>query len=147
MPTPSYPGVYVEETSGGVRPLTVASTSTAAFVGLAERGPVAATRVTNWTEFQRLYGSFSSEGLLAHSVFQYFNNGGRQCYVVRVTRAEARTASVSLRNRAEQPVPGLTFSAMSPGAWGNTLVLSIEDGTEDPGNTFKVQPPLADSDE
>ncbi|MFJ4245038.1 phage tail sheath family protein [Streptomyces iakyrus] len=138
MPTPSYPGVYVEETSGGVRPLTVASTSTAAFVGLAERGPVSATRVTNWTEFQRLYGSFSSEGLLAHSVFQYFNNGGRQCYVVRVTRAEARTASVSLRNRAEEPVPGLTFSAMSPGAWGNTLVLSIEDGTEDPGNTFKV---------
>ncbi|MEU6667872.1 phage tail sheath C-terminal domain-containing protein [Streptomyces sp. NPDC046727] len=27
---------------------------------------------------------------------------------------------------------------MSEGAWGNSLVLQIEDGTEDPGNTFKV---------
>ncbi|MCX5001183.1 phage tail sheath subtilisin-like domain-containing protein [Streptomyces sp. NBC_00638] len=139
MPTPpSYPGVYVEETSSGVRPLTAASTSTAAFVGLAEMGPEEATRVTNWTEFQRLYGTFMPDGFLAHSVFQYFNNGGRQCYVVRVTREEAETASVTLRNRAETPTSGVVFSAKSGGAWGNSLVLQIEDGTEDSGNTFKV---------
>ncbi|MFI2508911.1 phage tail sheath family protein [Streptomyces sp. NPDC018972] len=138
MPTPSYPGVYVEETASGVRPLTAVSTSTTAFVGLAEMGPEEATRVTNWTEFQRLYGTFTTDGFLAHSVFQYFNNGGRQCYVVRVIREEAETASVTLRNRAETPTSGIVFSAMSGGAWGNSLVLQIEDGTEDPGNTFKV---------
>ncbi|MFE5689636.1 hypothetical protein [Streptomyces sp. NPDC056512] len=114
------------------------STSTAAFVGLAEMGPEEATRVTNWTEFQRVYGSFMPGGFLAHSVCQYFNNGGRQCYVVRVTAEEAHAASVTLRNRAQDPELGVIFSAMSDGEWGNGLVLQIEDGTTDPGNTFKV---------
>jgi len=50
--------------------LEVASTSTAAFVGLTEMGPDEATRVTSWTEFQRLYGSFIADSFLAHSVFQ-----------------------------------------------------------------------------
>lgn len=138
MPRLSYPGVYVEEISSGVRPLEAASTSTAAFVGLTEMGPAEATRVTNWTEFQRLYGSFIPDSYLAHSVFQYFNNGGRQCYVVRVVRSDATTASVTVHNRAATPVAGLMFSARSSGAWGNSLLLSIDDGTLDPGNEFRV---------
>ncbi len=97
MATLSYPGVYVEEVSSGVRPIETASTSTAAFVGLAEKGPDdEARRVTNWTEFQRYYGSFISDGYLAHSVFQFFNNGGRQCYIVRVTHSDAVTADVTV---------------------------------------------------
>jgi phage tail sheath protein FI len=138
MPTLTYPGVYIQEISGGVRPLEVASTSTAAFVGLAEMGPDEATRVTNWTEFQRLYGSFITDGFLAHSVFQYFNNGGRQCYIVRVTPSDAAIATVTVNNRAAPPVAGLTFSAKNKGDWGNSLFLQIEDGTLDPGNEFKV---------
>jgi uncharacterized protein len=138
MATVSYPGVYIEETSSGVRPLQVASTSTAAFVGLAEMGPDEATRVTNWTEFQRRYGSFTDDGYLAQSIFQYFNNGGGQCYVVRVTRSDAATASVTVANRAATPLPGVTFSAKSKGGWGNSLLLQIEDGTLDPGNEFRL---------
>lgn len=138
MPTLTYPGVYVQEISSGVRPISIASTSTAAFVGLAEMGPDQPLRVTNWTEFQRYYGSFISDGYLAHSVFQYFNNGGRQCYIVRVSRADAVTASVTVQNRAAVPVAGLTFSAKNKGAWGNFLYLQIEDGSNDPGNEFKI---------
>jgi Bacteriophage tail sheath protein len=138
MPTLTYPGVYVQEISSGVRPLEVASTSTAAFVGLAEMGPDKATRITNWTEFQRFYGSFITDGYLAHSVFQYFNNGGRQCYIVRVTASDADTASVTIQNRATAPIAGLTFRAKNKGVWGNSLLLQIEDGTLDPGNGFKV---------
>ncbi|MFI6644021.1 phage tail sheath family protein [Streptomyces sp. NPDC050504] len=138
MPTPTYPGVYIEETSGGTRPLEIASTSTAAFVGLAEMGPDEATRVTNWTEFLRRYGSFTTDGFLAHSVFQYFNNGGRQCYVVRVTRSDAAIADVTVHNRAAAPVAGLTFAARNKGAWGNSLFLTVEDGTLDPGNEFRL---------
>ena len=36
----TYPGVYVEEVSSGVRPISAASTSVAAFIGIAERGPL-----------------------------------------------------------------------------------------------------------
>lgn len=122
MPTLTYPGVYIQEISSGVRPIGVASTSTAAFVGLAQMGPETATRVTNWTEFQRSFGSFIADGYLAYSVFQFFNNGGRQCYVVRVTRPDAAAASVTVQNRAAPAVAGLTFSAKNKGAWGNSLI-------------------------
>jgi phage tail sheath protein FI len=138
MPTVTYPGVYVQEVSSGVRPITIASSSTAAFVGLTEMGPDVPTRVTNWTEFLRYYGGFIADGYLPHSVFQYFNNGGRQCYIVRVTRSDAATADVTLQNRAGTPVAGVTFSAKNKGAWGSFLFLEIEDGTADPGNEFKI---------
>ncbi|MFI5910945.1 phage tail sheath family protein [Dactylosporangium sp. NPDC051541] len=136
MPTLTYPGVYIQEISGGVRPLDVASTSTAAFVGLTEMGPAAATRVTSWTEFQRTYGSYIIDSFLAHSVFQYFNNGGRQCYIVRVTRSNATVASLTMNNRGG--AAGLVFSAKNAGVWGNSLALQIENGTLDPNNEFKV---------
>jgi hypothetical protein len=138
MPTLSYPGVYVQEVSGGVRPLQTASTSTAAFVGLTEMGPDAPTLVTSWTDFQRGYGSFIADSFLAHSVFQYFNNGGRQCYVVRVTRSDAVTATVTVNNRATAPLAGVTFAAKNDGVWGNSLLVQIEDGTLDPGNLFRL---------
>ncbi len=138
MPTVSYPGVYVEEISSGVRPITAASTSTAAFVGLAEMGPDEAVLVTSWTEFQRSYGSFVADSFLAHSVFQFFNNGGSQCYIVRVTRSDAAVAGVTVNNRAGTPVAGLAFTAKNAGAWGNSLLLQLEDGTLDPGNEFKL---------
>lgn len=138
MPTLTYPGVYIQEISSGVRPIAVASTSTAAFVGLAEMGSDQPTRVTNWTEFQRSYGSFTTLGYLAHSVFQFFNNGGTQCYIVRVIPNDAVTADVTVQNRASTPVDGLRFSAKNQGSWGNYLYLEIEDGSADPGNGFKI---------
>ena len=139
MPTLTYPGVYVQEVSGGVRPLQIASTSTAAFVGLAQMGPDdSALQVTSWTEFQRNYGTFITDGYLAHSVFQYFNNGGQLCYIVRVVRSNATAASVTVQNRASAPVDGLTISALSKGAWGNYLYLQIENGTLNPGNEFRI---------
>lgn len=139
MPTLTYPGVYIQEVSSGVRPIEVASTSTAAFVGLAEMGPEEAKRITNWTEFQRYFGGFiGGAGKLPESVFQFFNNGGRQCYIVRVTRSDAAAASVKVQNRASAATEGLAFTARSKGAWGNSLYLQIEDGSVDPGNEFRV---------
>lgn len=138
MPNLTYPGVYIDEVSSGVRPLEIAGTSTAAFVGVTERGPAEATRVTSWSAFQRLYGGFVPDSLLAQSVFAYFNNGGRQCYIVRVILSDAEVANVTVANRAATPAPGITFSAKDAGAWGNHLVLQIEDASTDPGNRFKI---------
>ncbi len=139
MAVTTYPGVYVEEVSSGVRPIEAASTSTAAFVGLAEMGPDdEAKRITSWTEFQKYYGSFITDGYLAESCFQFFNNGGRQCYIVRIIRGDAVTANVTVENRAVVPVNGIIFSAKNEGTWGNYMYLQIEDGSTDPGNTFKI---------
>lgn len=135
----SYPGVYVEEVSSGVRPIAAVSTSTPAFVGLAEKGPDdQALRIGSWTEFQRHYGTFIAESYLAQSVFQFFNNGGQQCYVVRATHSDAKTAAVTVQNRALPPTAGVQFTARNKGAWANSLYLQIEDGSNDPGNEFKI---------
>ena len=55
-----------------------------------------------------------------------------------MTRSDAAIASVTVHNRATTPVAGLTFSATNAGAWGNSLLLQIEDGTLDPGNEFQL---------
>jgi uncharacterized protein len=85
MPSYLSPGVYVEEVPSGARPLEGVGTAVAAFVGLAEDGPLnQPTLVSNWTQFTSTFGSFLDGSYLAQSVYGYFQNGGGNCYVVRI---------------------------------------------------------------
>lgn len=139
MVTPTYPGVYVEEVSSGVRPISVASTSTTAFIGQAEKGTLTgAERIFNFTEFQNKYGGFLSSSYLAHAVYQYFNNGGSIAYIVRVAGDNTATASLVLADRATAPQETLTVSAASPGVWGNEIEIMITDGTVNPDSEFNL---------
>ncbi len=79
------PGVYVEEIDKGSKPIEGVGTSTAAFVGFAEKGPLNEPRfIANWTQFQAAFGGFLPGGYLAHAVYGFFNNGGTACYVTRI---------------------------------------------------------------
>ena len=85
MPTYLTPGVYVEEVDRGTKPIEGVGTAVAAFLGIAEKGPVGkATMVANWTQFVSTFGGFIPGAYLAHAVYGYFNNGGTLAYVVRV---------------------------------------------------------------
>ncbi|PID86689.1 MAG: hypothetical protein CSB13_03085 [Chloroflexi bacterium] len=93
------PGVYVEEVDRGTKPIEVAGVSIAAFVGITaeasikqfnpdtgEREVVAsvlnkAILVTNWTQFQDVFGGFTEGAFLPDAVYGYFANGGGACYV------------------------------------------------------------------
>ena len=57
------PGVYVEEYDSGATPMQGVSTSTAGFVGLAERGPIMGQPqlVTSFADYKRMYGGYLSE--------------------------------------------------------------------------------------
>jgi len=136
----SYPGVYVEEIPGGARPIETAGTSTAAFVGVTERGPDSGVqRISSWEEFQKVFGSFIPGSYLPEGVFSFFNNGGGQCYIARITPTDAVSADITLNNRAATPVAAaVKFTARSRGDWGNFLVLTIENATADPGNGFRL---------
>ncbi len=141
--TTSYPGVYLKEVSSGVRPIQAAGTSTAAFLGRSERGPIGeAVPVSNFTEFQQTFGGFLKEHYLSHAVFQFFNNGGSRCYVVRVVREEgenaAANASATLGDRHETPKKSVLIRATSAGVWGNSLEVDIVDDAADPNNAFSV---------
>jgi uncharacterized protein len=141
MATLTAPGVYVEELPSGVRPIEAAGTSTAAFFGEAERGPIGGVvRIFNFTEYQRHFGDFLTGGrFLAHAVYQFFKNGGASCYIGRIAPG-ATTASVTVLDRGAVPQDSLTFAASSPGAWGNRVMVRVSSGVAaDPGNLFNLE--------
>ncbi len=119
------PGVYVEEYDNSPRGIDGVGTSTAGFVGLAEKGPVsgAPVFVPSLKAFKQIFGGYLSEfaygeyRYLANSVEQYFANGGTRCYVMRVAPSDATEAS------AEQGL--LTVKAKNPGTWGNKVQVSL----------------------
>lgn len=116
------PGVYVEEFDSGAQPMAGASTSTAGFIGLAERGPAEGLPqlITSMADFFRTYGGYLAESqfgdhrYLAYAVEQFFLNGGSRCYVMRVSPEDAKFAAVAN--------PGaLAVTAKSSGSWGNQV--------------------------
>src|SRR3712207_5696234 len=93
MPTYLTPGVYVEEVPAANKPIEGVSTSVAAFVGLAPGGPFdKPQRISNWSQFAKIFGDqetpkngpFMKGAYLAHAVYGYMQNGGTDCWVVRV---------------------------------------------------------------
>lgn len=124
------PGVYVEEFDSGAKPMEGVSTSTAGFIGLAERGPVEGTPqlVTNFADFKRKYGGYLSENefgeyrFLAYGVEQFFINGGSRCFIVRVAPEDAAAATGFAPSK---DAPVLTFTAKNPGIWGNSLRVRV----------------------
>lgn len=120
------PGVYVEEFDSGPAPMQGVSTSTAGFVGLAEKGPVsgAPVFVTGISDFHRKFGGYLQKSefgeyrYLAHAVSHFFANGGARAFVMRVAPSNAAVAGLSCGE-------GLRFEAKNPGAWGNRIIITM----------------------
>lgn len=129
MPEYLTPGVYIEEIAIGPTPIEGVSTSTAAFLGKTERGPIDPRLVTSVTQFQNLYGSYLSDSYLANAVDGFFANGGTRCYIARITKVDgsAKTASYTVNDSTAKPV--LKISALGPGTWGNNVKITIGDGS------------------
>ena len=109
MPTYLSPGVYVEETTSGARPIEGVGTAVAAFVGLCGAGPFnTPTLVTNWSQFTSIFGDFVEGSYLHHSVYGYLQNGGGACYIVRIGG-----------NGAAAPVARGELTATTGGAGGS----------------------------
>ncbi len=133
----SYPGVYVVEKPSGVNTITGVATSIAAFFGRTQKGPVdKAVRLLSFADFLRNFGGAHPDSEIAASVKLFFDNGGTDCYVVRLAGAGAQIAGVDLRNQAGAHV--LTASAKMAGVWGNGLRLEISHATPAPGESFTL---------
>lgn len=91
----------MEEFESGMRAMEGVSTSTAGFVGMAERGPVVGTPefITSFADYQRKFGGYLSETthganrFLPYAVEQFFANGGARCFVMRVAPSDAKAAA------------------------------------------------------
>ena len=81
----TYPGVYIEEISSGVRSISGVATSIAAFVDAFSAGPMnQATRVLGFADFEKQFGGLSATSEASYGLQQFFLNGGSEAYVVRV---------------------------------------------------------------
>jgi uncharacterized protein len=106
------PGVYIQELEGPA-PITGVSTSIAAFIGMAERGPVnfpilctSPGDYTRWfgglmvpDEFADPADSKRFHCYLPYAVAGFFNNSGQIAYVIRVLPDEATAAGEYLYDR------------------------------------------------
>ena len=119
------PGVYVEEYDSGATPMQGVSTSTAGFVGLAERGPVIGQPqlVTSFADYKRMYGGYLSEAAygdhryLPYAVEQFFANGGARAYIMRAVPGDAKAASIT--------TGVLKLTAANPGAWAEDMRVTV----------------------
>jgi len=122
----TYPGVYIEEIPSGVRTISGVATSIAAFIGWAKKGPIdKAQRILSWQDFERHFAGLDARSYLGYSVYNFFANGGRDAYVIRLVSDDAGKASVNIDTK-------FTLTAMNPGEWGNhygfrTLVRSDDE--------------------
>jgi hypothetical protein len=131
------PGVYVEEVPGGPKPIEGVGTAVAAFLGIAEKGPVGkAIMVTNWTQYTDNFGGFVPGAFLAHAVYAYFNNGGSICFVVRIG-AEDDSAETT-------PLPEVELTAKS-GDGQATIRAIAKDATKAEGLSVEVSEGPEDS--
>ena len=143
--TPTYPGVYIEEISSGVRTITGVATSITAFIGRALTGPVNESIIINsYSDFERTFGGLWLGSTLGYAVRDFYLNGGSQAIVIRLYHLDKKDkASLSVGKKDDKAsssaggvassasevassASGLALEAAFPGAWGNNLRVRID---------------------
>lgn len=135
----SYPGIYVEELSSGVRTLTGVATSITAFVGSATAGDTEEpAMLTSFADYERQFGGLALNSPMSYAVRDFYLNGGALALVVRVIGTAANpdaadapppasTATITLSIEAGS---NLVLTAASVGAWGGRLSAAVDFGTD-----------------
>ena len=107
MPTYKRPGAYITESllTQTVLP-QYQNQAIGCIVGPLSKGPVVPTLVQTWSEFQRIFGTYTTTDYMGFAAYLYFANGGRPLYVVRVpgTSGTAVAASYALKDRSGAPL-------------------------------------------
>jgi uncharacterized protein len=123
MPEYLHPGVYIEEIERGPKPIEGVPTSTAAFLGEAERGSIRPRLVTSYKDYQRWFGDvFGRDKFLPYAVNGFFENGGKRGFICRLVGDGATIAAAAFGN-------DFIVRAAGPGAWGTRVFAKIQDST------------------
>lgn len=137
-PRLTYPGVYVEEKSSGVRTITGVATSTTLFVGMSRKGAVGRpVPVRGIDQFEGLFGNDTAYGELVPQVRQFFLNGGGEAIVVRIAGTGVAPAAVTLRSPGGTNV--LRLTAKSEGTLGQEIRAIVDYDTPTPELTFNIE--------
>jgi len=151
--TPTYPGVYIEELPSMSHSVTPAPTSIAVFIGYSHpfrTDPAhfgVAQHIFNFTDYQNIFGGYFDLGewlpdYLGNAVFQFFQNGGTEAWVVGLKTSGFLDPSGNPVNDAngnpiELTPAALTFDMSAAGAAANTVtatLTALQPGGTDPNN-------------
>ncbi|GHE20375.1 phage tail sheath family protein [Halomonas urumqiensis] len=135
------PGVYIEEIPSGARPVEGVPTSITAFVGTPYRGPAnEALFIGSWDDYVSQFSDpTSSSGVnndtdsagnltdtMALAVRAFFQNGGQQAYICRVTSTNPTSPAAASVTLGDGTNDVLTVTATSEGDWAEDLYVLIE---------------------
>ena len=127
-----HPGVYIEEIPSGAKPIEGVSTSVAAFVGAANRGPAGqAVLIGKFDDYVSAYGRVADEqDAMGMAVQAFYLNGGGAAYICRLvgdgsSRAALNVNGEGVAGAGDTADPVLRISASSVGDWGNDLYVQI----------------------
>lgn len=133
MPETLHPGLYIQEISGS-QPMEGVATSTAGFVGVAEKGPMGvATFVSSFNQYLSLFGGYIADGYLTYAVRSFFENGGSRAYIVRTNHytTGVKSSSPSTENLVDATTPTaadvVTVNALYDGEWGDDIDVAVTD--------------------
>lgn len=122
-----HPGQYLQEIAGET-PVEGVSTSTAAFVGVAQKGPIGQSElVTSWQQFVEKYGSYMDNSYLAYAVRGFFENGGTRAFISRAVKftGGVKTSAKASAQLDIATTPFLLVDASTDGTWGNAVEVEI----------------------
>jgi len=131
---PTYPGVYIEEISSGVRTILGVATSITAFVGRARKGPEdKAVLIFNFGDYERIFGGLWNKSTMSFAVRDFFLNGGGTAVIVRV-QSNATQSEFQLPTGAPDPNDEIDLVAANKGSWGNKITVKIDHKTKNPAD-------------
>ena len=119
MPSYKTPGIYFEKIDTATKSVLGLRTDIPGFVGIAERGPLnTSVRIESWKQYWAVFGGFIPQGYLAYAIKGFFENGGKICYVTRITDLElAERSEILLFDKSEE----ITQLAKSVNAYSTEL--------------------------
>ncbi len=83
---PPYPGAHSREPRGDARTITGVAGAAALFLGWAPRGPSdRAVHLSRFRDYERQFGGLDHRSFLGSSVKQFYDNGGTDAFVLRLT--------------------------------------------------------------
>ncbi|MFN3076922.1 MAG: phage tail sheath C-terminal domain-containing protein [Alphaproteobacteria bacterium] len=138
----SYPGVYIQELPSGTHTITSVATSTTAIIGYLRRGPVnKPVMLTNFGDFQRVFGGMDPQSEASYQINQFFLNGGSTAWVTRIF-SSASLPVLPAATIQGGPMGGgksggsglapptgvtsLNIMAANPGTWGLNVYVTVD---------------------
>lgn len=132
------PDVYLQELNAGSAGNGVEDSTVGIMLGTARSGLVGTPQLINsWSEYIEKYAygldtPYAKDSDLAYSVYGFFNNGGRQLYILRVASSTAKKATATICG-------GLKVTALYEGEAGNEITVSVKKDDGDTTYTVTVK--------